>query len=111
MRQTTIPQQTVSEDIISFEHNIEKSFVRVLVGKGTVIDGTFTPLPSQTYEHILICNFVKQVKLPTEKILIEEILDYTELMSANPSWAPTKPANVFRKDDLWHIIDIIRARG
>lgn len=35
--------------------------------------------------------------------------DYTELMSAGPSWSPNKPAGVFRVDDLWHYVDKYRA--
>jgi hypothetical protein len=38
-------------------------------------------------------------------------MDYDELLSEHPAWAPTKPAGVFRKEDLWHFVDLIRARG
>jgi hypothetical protein len=30
---------------------------------------------------------------------------FDELMSANPSWASTKPANTFRKDDIEALIN------
>lgn len=34
--------------------------------------------------------------------------NYEILMSANPSFAPQKPADEYRDDDLWYIIDKIR---
>lgn len=34
--------------------------------------------------------------------------NYKILMSANPSFAPQKPADEYRDEDLWHIIDKIR---
>jgi hypothetical protein len=34
--------------------------------------------------------------------------DYTDLMSANPPWAPNKPAGTYRNEDLWHFVDAIR---
>lgn len=76
------------EDIVSYEHNISSKFVRVLVGKGhTLVDGTFEPHTSQTYEHFLLSGDI-----------------YKELMSKNTN----KPANTFRKDDLWQYIDLYR---
>lgn len=33
---------------------------------------------------------------------------YELLMSENPEFAPNKPLNDFREDDLWYIIDMIR---
>jgi len=32
----------------------------------------------------------------------------TELLSANPSWSPDKPAGTYANDDLWHFIDLFR---
>ncbi|WP_181950802.1 hypothetical protein, partial [Sporomusa ovata] len=34
---------------------------------------------------------------------------YLLLMSANPTFAPSKPENEYRECDLWYIIDLIRA--
>jgi hypothetical protein len=109
MRTQTIPEQTVTEDIISFEHNIN-SFVRLLVGKGQVVDGVFQPFPSQTYEPYVICDTPGQTNSMTGEVIKADQLDYTELMSANPSWAPNKPVGVFRQEDLWHFVDLIRSR-
>lgn len=35
--------------------------------------------------------------------------NYNLLMSANPSFAPEKPANEYREVDLWYIIDLVRS--
>lgn len=109
MRQTTIPQQTVTEDIVSFEHQVDR-FVRVLVGKGIVVEGKFQPLPSQTYESFTISDSPAQINSMTDEVIKEAQLDYQELMSAYPTWSPQKPAGVFRKEDLWHFVDLIRSR-
>lgn len=34
--------------------------------------------------------------------------NYNLLMSENPTYAPDKPANEYRTEDLWHVIDLIR---
>lgn len=36
--------------------------------------------------------------------------DYELLMSSNPEFAPNKPANEYREVDIWHMVDLIRAR-
>ncbi len=36
--------------------------------------------------------------------------DYDLLMQESPEYAPQKPFNEYRESDLWHIIDLIRAR-
>jgi len=33
---------------------------------------------------------------------------YAQIMSANPPFAPEKPANEYRESDLWHMVDLIR---
>jgi len=109
MRQVIVPQQTVTEDIISFEHQVDR-FVRVLVGKGTVVDNKFQPFPSQTYESFTISDSPAQINSMTNEVTKEAQLDYQELLSAYPVWSPQKPAGVFRKEDLWHFVDLIRSR-
>lgn len=111
MRTQTIPQQTVVEDLISFEHHQVNDFVKVLVGRGQTINGKFEPFPSQAYESITIIDSPGLTNSTTGEVVKQEHMDYQELMSANPNWAPTKPAGVFRKEDLWHFVDTIRARG
>lgn len=34
--------------------------------------------------------------------------NYDLLMSANPTFAPNKPENEYREEDLWYIIDVIK---
>lgn len=109
MRTQTIPEQTITEEIVSFEHNIG-NFVRVLVGKGNVVDSQFQLYPDQTLETILIVNIPGSINSLTGEVLRPEYPDYIELLSANPTWAPNKPAGVFRKEDLWHFVDSIRSR-
>lgn len=110
MRTQTIPEQVVAEDIIFFEHQVG-AWVRVLVGKGSDVNGAFVPFANQTYETIMIADNPGVVQSMTGLVIREDRLDYKELMSANPSWAPNKPAGTFRKEDLWHFIDLIRSRG
>lgn len=105
MREITIPSRTVFEDIQSFSHTIGIS-VDVLVG---ICDenGTFEP---QVFDRILIQDVPERRNRITGELLAPAITDYTDLMSANPDWAPGKPAGSFRQDDLWIFIDLIRSR-
>jgi hypothetical protein len=107
MRTQTIPQQTVVEDIVNIDHNLG-NFVRLMVGNGIETNGKFELLPSQTLETIIIADIPGGII--NEDGSRSDITDYTELMSANPTWAPQKPGGVFRKDDLWHFVDLIRSR-
>ena len=76
------------EDIISYEHHIYGRYIRILVGFGVRdADGKFTPSENQNYEQIVIAGD-----------------EYDEFMSAKAD----KPANQFRKDDLWQPVDLMR---
>jgi len=108
MRTQTIPQQTVVEDIVNIDHNLG-GFVRLMIGKGLVTDEKFQLLPSQNLETVVIADIPGGII--NEDGSRTDITDYAELMGAYPTWAPTKPAGVFRKDDLWHFVDLIRSRG
>lgn len=33
--------------------------------------------------------------------------NYTMLMSEKPEFAPNKPANEYREEDLWYVVDLI----
>ncbi len=78
------------EDIVSYECNYPGRFVKVLVGSGTLnASGEFSPDDNQNYEPITV-----------------DFSDYDELMSIKD----TKPANVFRKEDLWPYVDKHRAK-
>lgn len=90
MRELGIMQQTVSEDIRYYEHSIG-GMVKVLVQKYATENGITVALDSSS---------MYTIHGP----------DYEELMSPTPSWAPNKPAGVFRKEDLWHFVDLIRSR-
>jgi len=87
-RQTTIPSQTITEDIQSLDEYPKEKLIRVVVGNVDA-DGIFiVPQLFKTYE------------------IRDEM--YDELNSANPSWNPTKPEGTYFNDDLWHFIDLIR---
>lgn len=76
------------EDIVYYEHHLVGMFVRAAVGFGTSMpDGTFSAAENQNYEQVIIQDQA-----------------YAELMQATD----TKPAGVFRKEDLWPFIDIAR---
>lgn len=78
------------EDIISYEHNLNSGFVRVMVGIGTTQpDGSFVAASNQTYETIMIQD-----------------ADYIDLMTSKGD----KPANNFRRTDLWQYVDSKRAK-
>jgi len=76
------------EDIISYEHHIKDKFIRILIGFG-VSDtaGNFTPTENQNYEQVVIAG-----------------VEYAEFMAGDKS----RPANQFRKDDLWSQVDVMR---
>jgi hypothetical protein len=91
MRELGSQQAVISEDITYYEHSYG-GIVKVLVHKFSTTNGVTTKLD--------ISNMYS---------IYNE--DYEELMSAYPSWSPQKPAGVFRKEDLWHFVDLIRSRG
>jgi len=78
-RTVIIPEKTVTEAIRSFEHLVGE-FVRIGVGP----EGR-GPAP------------IEIIQIGGD--------DYQDLMSAHPAWAPSKPADTFRMDDLWHFVD------
>lgn len=78
------------EEIISYEYHLVNKTVNVLVGVGTVdADGNFIAQPSQTYKSYYI-----------------EGTHFDDLLAAKVG----KPANTFRKDDLWEPIDLINLK-
>lgn len=90
MREKQILNITPYEDIISYECNYPGKFVKVLIGSGTLnAEGIFVPYENQNYEYIMI-----------------DFDNYDILMAAKG----TKPANVFRKEDLWPFVDSHRAK-
>lgn len=77
------------EDIVAYEHHLPGRMVRVMVGFGTIMpDGEFKAAEEQNYENFIIQG-----------------VGYDNLMAATE----TKPAGVFRKEDLWQFVDLGRA--
>ena len=88
-REINIPAQTVQEEIRMITE-VTGSVINVMVGKVDASGEFIVPQQFETYD-------------------IKED-NFTDLMSANPSWAPNKPAGTYRNEDLWHFIDIIRGQ-
>lgn len=88
-RQSTIPEQTVFEDIRSIDE-VVGSHVRAMVGR---VDSAGEFIVPQQYEVFEITGD-----------------NFAELMSANPTWAPGKPAGTYRNEDLWIFIDRLRGQ-
>lgn len=107
-RETTIPAQSVQEEILSVEHHIGQ-FVRVLIGRGSQTDSGFVFSPGQVFDVVDIRDS-PEVRGALGVVIAAAITDYTELTSAAPGWAPYKPAGTFRNEDLWLFIDAVRAR-
>jgi|GEM_PF-1814763 len=77
------------EDIVAYEHHLPGRMVRVMVGFGTIMpDGEFKAAEEQNYENFIIQG-----------------VGYDNLMAPTE----TKPAGVFRKEDLWQFVDQGRA--
>ena len=91
-REMFIPAKTMTEEITAIQHILGQS-VMVSTQLGEMVTENGTP-------------FFKGVTA-TGNFFVQDA-DYAELMSASPSWAPTKPAGVFRMDDLWHYVDKYR---
>lgn len=77
------------EEIIAYEYHLVNKTVNVLVGVGTIDkDGNFVVQPSQTYKSYCISD-----------------TNFDSLLAAKVG----KPANTFRKDDLWEPIDTLNS--
>jgi len=87
MRTTTIPTQTVTEDISSLEE-VAGYQVRFLVGKK---DSNGNWVIGQQFETFLVVG-----------------ADYEELNGPPTTWAPDKPTGTYRNSDLWHYVDLQR---
>lgn len=73
------------EDIISYECNFVSKIINILIGIGNIDkNGVFIPQPNQTYRTYSIIG-----------------AEFDTLMEETS----TKPAGVFRKEDLWEPVD------
>lgn len=102
-REISIPARTGLEEIQSIEH-VRGAHVRVVLGVGSV-----KRLPVSIGSDETTDVFVFDDHQQFKQVMIAGA-DYCELISERPAWAPNKPAGEFRKDDLWHFVDLIRAR-
>lgn len=87
-REITIPSQQLLEEIQSLKESPLDKEIQVLVGVVNS-DGDFI-VPQQFKLYYIRAEM------------------YDELISANPSWNPNKPAGTYYNDDLWRFIDLLR---
>jgi hypothetical protein len=87
-REVNIPAAIVLEDIRMLQE-VTDGYISVMVGRISSTGEFIVPQQYETYE-------IKDD-------------DFAELMSANPPWAPGKPAGTYRNEDLWIFIDRKRA--
>ena len=103
----TLPPTATLEDITAVRHNTGQSVV-ITVESGSLAS---VEIPAPTVADLLAMATVSVFR-PADSgasLYVLQGADYTELMSAGPSWSVSKPANVFRIDDLWHYVDKYRA--
>ncbi len=106
MREIKIPAATMLEDIVSVSV-IQGVSVNVSVSTGRMVTQQYlAPSPGKSG----LVPATRDVFEATGDLTGYSVSgdDYAELMSAGPSWSPSKPAGVFRIDDLWHYIDKYR---
>ena len=77
------------EEIVEYSWSLG-GLIRVLVAYGELVDGNFVPSPGQTYESYELSG-----------------VDFTNVMNPRGD----KPANTFKKEDLWEDIDKLRTRS
>lgn len=100
MRTITIPEQTISEAIQSYDHYVGFK-VMVVVGVGSETDGVFHYTIPQQFQSYVIMDRPEQ---EIEGQVKPAITDYTDLITQFPD-------GTFGTDDLWPYIDRIRARS
>lgn len=103
MRTVNVPAQTVTEAIQSVEYNVG-GYVRVVVGNGTMVDGTFQFIVPQQLQTYMIVDQPEFKDPQTGEIVRQQISDFTNLNNQHPNGS-------FSTDDLWPYIDLIRSRG
>jgi hypothetical protein len=102
MREITINNQLYFEEIFSYEHTIGDS-VRIIVGIGNLVDNKFVFNKPQNYSFYKVKDSEEITQSITNIVLQEEITDYTDLLAMGNGLIHT--------DNLWTLIDRIRARG
>ena len=101
MRTSTIPAQTVSENIQSIEHHIG-SHVSVVVGIGQEVNGVFEYTVPQQFSLVHIKDQAERLDEKTGDVIAPQLTDYTDLIAAS--------GQNFAVDDLWPFVDVIRNR-
>lgn len=79
----------IEQGIESYFHSVG-NFVEVTYAEGKTVDGKFVP------------------DVQTRRVERITKAAYASLMSASPSWAPGKPAGIFRAGDLFALLDYMQ---
>jgi hypothetical protein len=87
-RNIIVPATAATEDIVSlteYPGKMVRFHVGLVAGDGTILNP----------------NSVEMFELTGD--------NFAALMSGNPAWAPRKPANTYRNEDLWYFVDKLRS--
>lgn len=103
MRTTTIPSKTITEAIQSVDYQVG-TYVQVLIGVGSEVNGVFEFDKSQVYEMVRIMDAPEVLNKETGDVLRPQITDFSDLMAQYPNGS-------FSLDDLWPYIDKVRTRA
>lgn len=102
MRTVNLPAQIIIEKIQSYILNVGYS-VNIVIGVGSIIDGTFQFSVPQQFDSVNIVDVPEVIDPVTQQVMKPAITDYTDLMTQYPGGS-------FTTDDLWPYIDLIRSR-
>lgn len=103
MREITINGQSFTEEIKSYDYNVN-NFIRILVGIGNVVGGKFVFYLPQQYQTYIVED-VPEFKDPMTGVVVKPAInDLSNLLAEYPDGS-------FAVDDLWPCIDLIRQRG
>jgi hypothetical protein len=105
-RTVTVIASEVEESIIGYEVLPEEGQVRVSISN---VEDFEMQIPSADTEPSTTEIVKRRVEGSLINLVTIEADYYTALMSGEPSWNPTKPVGMFSMDDLWIVIDAIRA--
>ncbi len=102
MRTITVNGQPVNEEIKSYDYNLG-AFVRVVVGTGSIVNGSFVFTAPQQYDTVMIQNEEGLTNSMTGEVIKPAITDLTQFETEFPDGA-------FTINDLWRYVDAVRAR-
>lgn len=111
LNQAKAQNKIVAGDMLS-----KRSVIKPAVEARTVTQYIFriVEVPGQQVEALVgngVMDLVNQVLVPEDGTLINWTFrddEYLGLLEAKPSWAPNKPAGVYRNEDIFAYIDYVK---